>query len=1132
MKNQTFDILNRQENIHRHLLLEASAGTGKTFSIENLTLRLLLESSSTNSLPLMIDQILIVTFTKASTRDLKRRVRSALVNAKNKLKMVLEGAITNELYDYLAAIVLKGDDELRLAIHRLERALFAFDRAEIYTIHSFSEKMLKEAHPERSLVGGELLESDEVFKIIDDFFRTGIKPPEYTLGQLKSVLRKWDADELKLALKNAVLKKSTISPQKNAEEHKSWLEKELSRLGFEEERLLTDLLSLAPFYNKLSKNGVLKEENRKCLERVAHLLSLSSLSFDQFDTVLDDLLQIHEWYAEENINKTKKVPTKEHLNYPNFYQDFSKFLIPISISAMGYEAVFGRMAHDCQKLLLGYIKREERSRHDDRLVSMREAIQDPIFASKIQARYQAAIIDEFQDTDALQWTIFSKIFLSKTDGKHRLYLVGDPKQSIYAFREADIYTYLNAKNEIGASNSMTLKTNFRSEPSLVEAMNRFFGLPQDKGWFNLPLIGNSLKYEEVLSSSQTKEKPFQDSLGAMHFCLVQGNKKKQDEEILFSYISSEILKLKKMGVSYDSWAILVRDRFQAKRFSSYCKKLNIPTQVQKKRFLTESLAYQGMKELFLAILKPNDLGLMKRVLGGPLAGWSHQSLEKLNDELVLGKVSQVWKSLIEEAEIKGFASFFNRFLRMKWVQIEESVSDYLLQLNDRAELYDDLMQLSELLIEEAEKSGLTLRQLSLFLIKMPELASNEDERLKIRSDAEMDAIKVLTMHFSKGLEFDIVCPLGLITPTNHQETLIPAYSFKERPLTPVTLATKEDLHSYYAEVDAEKMRQLYVAMTRARRRLYVPVIFNEEESASVGTGSPMELFLTLANKRCQKSLIDWIENEKNITYSSLVEENSQAKASLNEIPLLFKPLEISLTFPFEKVFSFSSLNFTKASDLLERSVPKDFFSTLKTAYSLPAGRDTGVILHRILEEIPFDGQTQMVSKMVEGTSFEEWSAVLEEMISKALSTSINLGIAQPFTLRDIDPQKIYREMEFLFPSSDLAAKYDKNILNQLFVSDLSQSYFRGVIDLLFEHEGYYYLLDWKSNWLGDKLEDYTSEKLREASLLNHYDVQAEIYIEACRLYISHFDKRPFEECFGGYICFFLRASNAHYWRLS
>ncbi|MFS8564342.1 MAG: UvrD-helicase domain-containing protein [Rhabdochlamydiaceae bacterium] len=221
----------------------------------------------------------------------------------------------------------------------------------------------------------------------------------------------------------------------------------------------------------------------------------------------------------------------------------------------------------------------------------------------IRQKYQAVIVDEFQDTDPVQWNIFEKLFLPSY--VKAIYLVGDPKQSIYAFRKADIYTFLKASMQF--TSHAHLDTNYRSEQGLIQALNSLFC---KKSWIDLPAWGTTLPVLPMKAGKQGG--------GDLHFFIAEGNLGREkrwpsyqiEKDYLFPFIVQEIHKV--YGTS--SIAILVKDRFQAHRIHTFLQEWNFPSSIQRGESLGDSLALLALQEL-IEVLMSHDLSLMKNSLG-------------------------------------------------------------------------------------------------------------------------------------------------------------------------------------------------------------------------------------------------------------------------------------------------------------------------------------------------------------------------------------------------------------------------------------------------------------------------------------------------------------------------------------
>ncbi len=308
---------------------------------------------------------------------------------------------------------------------------------------------------------------------------------------------------------------------------------------------------------------------------------------------------------------------------------------------------------------------------------VQERLVEKSFVDEIRKKYQAVIVDEFQDTDPVQWNIFETLFL--TDPTKAVYLVGDPKQSIYAFRSADIYTFLEAAKGFNIEQKAALTTNYRSTQGLLDGLNRLFC---GKPWMDLPKLQQQLF---VPLSNAAKQGD-----GELCFMIAEGELgmgKRWPSEIVeqqfFSYIIHEI---HQHHLEPREIAILVKDRYQALRVKNVLEKYQVPCVISRGASLGDSIMVDLLLELVEACHGTDPLSSVKKVLLGPFV---QLPIEELTDEAVFqakavfSELSRVWLE-------NGFSVFLAQFLQTKFWK--RSVFQTLCSIEA---LYDDLMQIVE-----------------------------------------------------------------------------------------------------------------------------------------------------------------------------------------------------------------------------------------------------------------------------------------------------------------------------------------------------------------------------------------------------------------------------------------------------
>ncbi len=1100
-----FDILSRHLNVFEPHFIEASAGTGKTFAIEHLVTRLLIEGPN----PLPIEQILVVTFTKAATRQLKLRIRSNLLHAKEQLLS------QKPSFDYLSAICQQGEKAIGLCLSCIENALVCYDFAKIYTLHGFCHRILNEFAIEAQIHltvcdPDEQTQAVPLRQLIKRHLKNAVGIPDYSPVQIQAVLKKYRSNPERMITSLAQLanNSSDIAPIPSYSQHlNAFLDQVQSLPPIDADRLKADLCLLLPHYKQMTDPGISSQIDLLC-----QILSCKTCTQAQFDTLLSKGLFL-ERMEEGNQKVRSKLPPSSALHYPDLYLKLHKTLLPPIQEAKDPTRTLLRLGKDLQNRFRNLLDQKETLSPDTLLLKMEEALAIPEFVSSVRGKFSAAIIDEFQDTDPIQWNIFQTLFISHLQ---TVCLVGDPKQSIYSFRNADVYAYLQAANVMGPSAKKHLDTNFRSTPQLTSALNLLFSKAQ-KGWMALPQNNAPLDVAPVKAGSCLS---FDVEAAPVEFFVASDKKGKSKkfptdrmlEKQVFPYIASEILKLhQELKLNYHDIAILVKDRFQAQDAIDYLKTCGIPASSRRGGSILETTAFFALQELLAAVCSPFDMSKIKAALGGALIGWNAADLRRSSDDPLLLSAKarmQLLKNILWE---KGFGPFFQTLLATHWKE-----SSPLLQ--EQMPLHTDLRHLCQLLIEEEMKNGLKMEGFLTYLESLQSQSHPDDPRLKVPLQEEKGSVAIMTIHKSKGLEFDAVFALGIASrhPVAEQVRVQHQSSFL---LSPPDLANPAVLRSL-EELDAEKMRQLYVALTRAKRKLYIPLMFQEDmKKVEIGEAAPTELFFARLTEHSNQHadlyrilekttldqaapilkdlapLIDYRILQEACPPQVELEIVSANPAILNKEPFPWPDYH-------EPILSFSSL--------AKKQTPSETLAPLQNAplspHTLPLGKETGHLLHLIFEKIfkknrhqLLDPETlqEVIDEQICFSPLEKWRPVFLPWITALLRKKLLC-----FSLSEIPVGSFQPEVEFFFPTK--------------------QGKMKGFADLFFEYRGKYYLLDWKSNYLGPSDADYTQEKIAEAMRLHQYTMQAAIYADALKRYIKLFDKRPFEECFGGAIYYFVR----------
>lgn len=1147
-----FDILNRAEDLSGSCLVEASAGTGKTHSIENIVVRLLIDTT----FPLALEKILVVTFTRAATEDLKVRIRENIFKMSSFCKRKLEGQTIDSIPDYLQAVFDQGEQAIFLASKRLEQGLIFFDRAQIFTIHAFCHRMLKEFVFEGHFpVVEREISTTEIYELIRDFFRTEVNAHLVTPQQLQRVLTHFKGiEQLEKKLFSLSMGGFEITPEPPLEtllrQFHAAMETISRTLAIQPEWLLEDFRLLAPAYKEIcDAKKQPKPENIAKIKSFAALLAKTNWDSTDFDLLLRDGVYWLKVFHVENRDKRKTPPAADSLHYPELVSVLERTLGPVIEQARNSDRILATLAFSCRKMIKAYFEQEGILHFDNILDGMLKALHNDVFVEKVQRRFPVAVIDEFQDTDPIQWEIFKTLFLArdiKQNHKSRLYLVGDPKQSIYAFRQADIYTYLDAAEILGREKLATLSVNYRSTTKLIEALNYLFSQERIAGLMVLPRLSKTISYSAVKSSTHIMEKDYGDGRAAVNFFAVEGVEKQNlstiEEEYFFPFIAQELKQMHQSGVlHFGHCAILVADRFQAERVGEYLKKRGIPFEAQRNKSIVATIAFPALRELLEGVLNPKHESVLKLALGGPICAWNEDDLSSLDDleyrEHIVARFLELRRTWLHE----GFAAFFFAFLNFRFHSKEATIVETLLSTDGGGDFYHALDQIAALLSEEENRRQLSPHQLIDYFEELEKREFDGEGATRCISDATLDAVSILTIHSSKGLEFDVVFALGLMKKGKKPDFLVPVPRSGQRAQLEVVASESDPRYTAFCqELDAEKIRQLYVAWTRAKQRVYIPLLLD-----AIGrrqeTASSMELYLSLlkqngAGKEAFPELLlgrplfpgeELLPVLKSLEHSLAYIRLEAAPAidlaaSPPEKTVLIPPPQPHIPVKPEILSSFTAYasKFNPKSDHQSHSSspPRDFDVAEKSVHTLPAGMETGILLHAIFESIPFSiinkgPRNPLLTGFIEGFisagPFAAWVDVLSDIIYHTWTASFPLGDAC-FSLQALEEGDTYREHGFLYPASAVPAL------------PMPEGYLKGVIDMVFRYRDKYYIVDWKSNWLGPDSKSYQYAGLCKAMEEGAYAYQAKIYATALQRYLALSDPRPFEEIFGGSFYLFLR----------
>lgn len=1169
-------------------LIEASAGTGKTYTIGSLYLRLLLKAGENNfSRPLNVEEILVVTFTEMATEELKKKIRERITDAIDKLtafaKTQDKSAFKND--EFLTALC--QDLDIFEAIHRLKLAEQNMDLAAIYTIHGFCRRMLMQyafhsgIHFNLELIKDQ---SDLLVRFANEFWREHFYPldfesanfiatelvsPTNVLSLLKADLGK----DLQVEIENKqalsvpiqiFLQQYLGGYQKALNELKAfWLES-----ADEISAIITNELKKDYPKDQLKSLNRKKYQVKRLGDWINKINQWSNNPRDyQINTTLKDyfLQSSIEKNCEESTDKNKdKKPATPF--YSPIFAELEKRVNALMTPDLLSKLTLYHYRQGLQQKLLDYKLNHQEKSFDDLLRLLCEALQGAQgdeLAEMIRFQYPFAMIDEFQDTDSQQYAIFSKIYRDNPEKNTGFIMIGDPKQAIYRFRGADIFTYLKASDE--AQSRFELTKNYRSEKNLVDGVNALFDFPQS------PFIYQNINFTAVDSRDDHlrfylngKAEP------AYRFYLTESDKVNKTEMAKICAISIQhwlksAVENQAVFQNEDTCktlqaaniAVLVRDKNEAALVKNELQKLGIASvYLSDQNSVFDSNVAKELAWVLKACLNVAERPILNAIataLFGLNAADIHQIQQNEADWQrwadSFAQYQQTWQR-------QGILAMLHQIL------LEQGISERLLSQATGERDLTDFLHLAEILQQAATLHESEAALLSWF---EKQIQGEGRQEAQIRLESERQLVKIVTIHKSKGLEYDLVwLPFLAVPSKDPSKKDINIYYSKERDETLWDIENR-NLNALCEETFAEELRLLYVALTRAKYQMAfaLPTQFDKKWNALHYVLSQGEIGkeINLSDSKDTETLLQAFKEKMRDNVEICTKPNLEAfpALSINTKNDDLKAAEFTGNIEQDwRITSFTSIEqahrrqnyftesagkkhavFDDAKDYDSQNAIEISTALLNESESnildLPRGKQVGTALHRHFENCYFSdlANTEEIDKLRQSLQLDEtFTEPLQNWLQQILHTPLSneIGIA----LADLANKDCIKEMPFYLA---IRAHFDVEAFNRALKAhhhlpseplqfEQIQGMVRGSIDLVFRHNGKYYLVDYKSNFLGSTLADYNQEALKKEMLHSHYDWQYLIYTLALHRYLQsvvpHYD---YVRDFGGVFYLFLRGMN-------
>jgi len=1138
-------------------LLEASAGTGKTYALARIFLRLVAEKG------VEVGKILTVTFTTAATEELRDRIRSLLVEAYETLRDEPHNG-EDPTFSRLRDLEDVSKEE---CLRRIKLAVTCFDEAIISTIHGFCNRVLTE----NSFETQSLFEA-ELDKASGEMTMEGVR--EYWREKFASVH----------PLVAAAASTKKVKPDDMANFFNGLPRTQQYELGFEQE--LDSGISgnaLVSAFEQLKeswKKG--RDEYASFVENCIHKDS-AYIHREKYQEFLDNVLlndggvspaslEILGYMRASKLRKKAKFKESEK---PEFSHQAEAFWAMLES--------FGRAVRvDCIRYLEKKTKEWKVRRgllfFDDLLSLTARAVvskgkDGDALRDGLSESFEAALIDEFQDTDPVQFEIFSELF--GKNQKHWLYLIGDPKQSIYRFRGADLEAYFAFAKRTKAV-KYSLDTNYRATTPLVESVNAFFSESEK------PFLHPELSFVSVepnRGGQSDKEKSYRED-GEIKPAFViremNWNKEKKPRAPLVRRaiqkdMANEIYRIMAKGrigddkVRAKDIAVLVRSNPQALKVWQYFRKRGLNAVVFSDISLFEAPETKELLWVLEGLVNARSERAIKRALATGLLGMTSKDFKLWQDEP--DKWDEWVASFREYHEIwrkRGiYVALRELFRKTRAIHLN-------LKRPDGERRVTNFLHLAEVLHQASSSNPLSPSSLIVWLRRQIEQEDTGVEECQLRLESESESIRILTVHKSKGLEYPVVfLPEHSFLPSQKGDSI--SYHKEDGKLVVDLKKSADEEAKALAQLEEEQedARVLYVALTRSSARCYAyhaPVGFSKKSklpaqvrmmrSWGLKTDAQRSDDLDAQNENTILGLSSqWLEGLTGQAdyqmFSADQEEfdggQDSAVDDSPEMVLRAKSWDSSRKILRGRIVdSFSGLSRQVGFDgrdldgiSEEKEQQEDFLGEEKTPiFKFPAGANAGSFMHDVFEHLDFADSVNWES-LIEGKlrhhqyDSTKWTSTILDMVEQVVGTELEPGLS----LDKLDKGDRMEEMEFHFPMApgflpELAGALPessilRNYLSRLDMDDCKKieeaGYLNGLIDLIFRANGKYYVLDWKSNKLGGSAESFGEMEMEKEMLIHHYVLQYHFYVVATHRFLSsRMRDYSYERNFGGVYYLFVR----------
>ncbi len=1114
--------------LNKSNLIEASAGTGKTHIISVLYLRFLLNINIDKKFcNLNLEKILIVTFTELAVSEIKKRIKKFIKDLR--FSLIFKKNINKKIQDIFQYV--KNKKDIFYLLNQCERKV---DILSIYTIHGFCKKII----------------FTNFFESNIDFYSNIISTENNLIYEL--VLYYW---KRKISFLSTKLFKIILSYWKNPQKLFNFILPLFSFIDLKFNYHNNNINSIKKHYIYIiNLIKLIKKQWIMYFKKIIKLFKI--LNIKKYNNKINKWFnEINIWVKDETKNFFYPVNLKKFcykylfIYFKNcvYFLDIKNLFKNIEFFLKIKNNLYYFIIINCFKFVKKKIKFEKKKRSylsfNDLVFFLKKSLTGN-YKSKlinfIRKNFPVVLIDEFQDTDYIQYSIFNKIYI-KNFSKYltKIILIGDPKQTIYSFRGANIFNYFAIKKNIDCFYSFNI--NWRSSSYMVSAINTLFSKNDNI------FIFKDLKYLNLISSKNNKKLCFlkkkEQQCAVKFFFFSDFSLKDNYKEFLAYHCAYKILKIldkknnfyiflkngKKRSIIPSDIAVLVYSNVELEIIYNVFNKLNLPILCNsyiKKNIFTSLTA----KEVFFvlkSILTPESKDNMSSTLSTNIFDMNLYDIHNfINDK------DKFYCFIDELYSYYKIWDNFNIFSMFRNIISKKNLISRLSKKKYGNQYLVNLIHICEIL---QKKYNILKNKFFLlnWLNKKILSSSNIDKKeYNIRLyDNNLNGINISTIHKSKGLQYNIVFMPFLINLHINNEYYI--YHDRENFKLRIDLyKKKKNKKFYYEELKSEEIRLFYVALTRSIYQCNI-FLYNVKKDILKSILNFIYEKNNLKNFKKDHFIFKNIFNFKYIKtkiFNNVFNDKNEKNISFKEINIIpYKRIEIN-----KKLFSYSNIikylkNNVESKYIMHHKHNNDIKRNI-----LPRGKNTGNFFHSLLEDIKFSNviDSDLIKSKLNEFNIDN---IYFKLVKKIIFNIFNV-VLYPLKISFLNKKVIFlfKEFNFILP---IKKSISLSLLNNLFnkyhnlfckklnnISDFNlYGFLNGIIDLIFIYKNKYYIVDYKSNYFGKNYKYYSEKKINKVIYNYKYYIQYIFYILALNNYLKlKINNYKYEIHFGGVYYIFFR----------